>query len=152
MTQIEPIVNVYVKENEQTVQIIDLIIENVGSGTARNIHFKISPPGFITLSGDSLEKLHFFQNGVQVLAPKQKYVIHMVDYAERVTDIKLKYLDADAHELRQKYKQEFQLKFILTYENVLGFPKRDEFDIDLCVFWGLRYPLTRQSEYRTRAF
>ena len=87
----EPIVIVYLKENDTNIQIIDLIIENVGKGIAKNVKFVIHPLGFITLSGDSLEKLFFFQKGIQALPIQQKYVIHLMNLYDRIYEIKEKY-------------------------------------------------------------
>jgi hypothetical protein len=86
--QNDPIISLSIKENEENVQIIDLVIENVGNGIAKNIQFEITPHGFTTLSGDPLENLYFFQRGIQLLPSKQKYVIHLVNFAQKIREIR----------------------------------------------------------------
>ena len=69
--QINPIISLSIKPNDNRVQIIDLIIENVGNTVAKNIHFVINPLGFASLSGQPLDQLYFFQRGIQILHPAQ---------------------------------------------------------------------------------
>jgi DNA-directed RNA polymerase subunit RPC12/RpoP len=143
----EPIVIVYLKENETDIHIIDLIIENVGKGIAKNVKFVIHPLGFVTLSGDSLEKLFFFQNGIQALPIRQKYLFHLINLHDRIYDIKSKYKLEDPHEWREKLKEELELKFYITYQDIDNEPKKSEYLLNPCMFWGLRYPIPQ-----TRAF
>ena len=136
---IDPLVQIYAKENNLQVQVIDLIIENVGSGIAKNLRITVDNPAFITVSGDPIGRLHFFRNPIQILAPKQKYVIHFTNFAERVNEHRL----ADGGFNVEELKRAFYLKFYLTYQNVDGDTKSGEFHVDLCTFWGLRYPAPR---------
>ena len=138
--QRNPIIAISVKENDSQIQIIDLIIENVGPGIAKNLRFDIHPQGFITLSGDPIEKLFFFQNGISIFPPKQKYTIHLTNLARKIYEIKEKYKIGDDHEWREKLKKELELTFVVKYENMYGYYKIDEFKVNLCIFWGLRWP------------
>jgi hypothetical protein len=151
LTQIEPLVLLIVKENDLEVQIIDLIIENVGAGIAKNLRFTINPHDFISISGDPLERLFFFQSGIQILPPKQKYVIHMTDLPKKIEEIKRKYRIADPVELRRKLKEELQLNIIINYEDIEGNHKINEFFINLCIFWGLRYPSPQHDRIPSNA-
>lgn len=81
--QNNPTVILSVKENDDDLHIIDLIIENAGNGVARRIRFEINPYGFTTLSGDQIGQLYFFRNGIQILAPKQKYIIHLTNLVKK---------------------------------------------------------------------
>ena len=107
--QNDPLVVLSIKENDDNVQIIDLIIENVGNGIAKNIRFETAPLGFITMSGDPLEKLYFFKHGIQILAPKQKYIIHLVNFAEKVQSIRERYnIPPDGPQLSTSEAQRFR--------------------------------------------
>lgn len=135
----EPIVIAYLKENDSDIQIIDLIIENVGKGIAKNVKFVIHPPGFITLSGNSLEKLFFFKKGIQALPIQQKYVIHLMNLHDRIYEIKAKYKIEDPHQWREKLKEELELKFYITYQDIDQEPKKSEYILNPCMFWGTRH-------------
>ena len=148
----EPIVIVYLKENDTNVQIIDMIIENVGQGIAKNVKFIIHPLGYSTLSGDSLEKLFFFQNGLQALPVKQKNVIHLMNLHDRIYEIKEKYKIKDPHQWREKLKKELELKIYITYQDIDGEPKKSEYIINPCMFWGLRYPVSHARQVELISF
>lgn len=147
--QNDPIVSLMIKENDVDVQIIDLIIENIGNGIAKNIRFDTSPHGFTTLSGDPIEQLYFFQHGIQILAPKQKYIIHLANMAHKHREIrerhKIPTSDAqlspsDHQNLRIFLRTEMELEFTVHFENNEGEQNRSVFNFNLCVFWGLRFP------------
>jgi hypothetical protein len=140
-SQYEPIIVINVRENDHENRIIDLIIENVGPGIAKNIQFKVSPHGFITLSGYPLEKLFLFQKILKIFPSKQKYVIHLTDFPEKIHEIKQKYKIMESTELIKKIEEETTLVFSVTYEDKDGEKKADTFELNLSIFWGLSYPL-----------
>lgn len=150
-SELEPIVLLSLKENDVDVHIIDLIIENVGRGIAKNIKFEVTPHGFTTLSGDPLEKLFFFKHGIQVLPPKQKYFIHMTNLAEKINEIKKRHHIEDPAEWRRKLMDELQLRIKIFYENSEGDPKEGVFIVNLCIFWGLRYPVKQNNIFPSNA-
>ncbi|MHB8164803.1 MAG: hypothetical protein ACYDDV_10775 [Methanoregula sp.] len=137
----EPIVIAYLKENEINTQIVDLIIENVGKGIAKNVKFVIHPTGYITLSGDPLEKLFFFQKGIQALSVQQKYVIHLINLHDRIYEVKEKNKIEDPRQWREKLKEELELKFYITYQDIDNEPKKGKYVVNPCMFWGLRSPV-----------
>lgn len=147
--QNDPLVILSVKENDNNVQIIDLIIENVGNGIAKNIRFEPSPHGFITMSGDPIKNLYFFQNGIQILAPKQKYTIQLVNFAQKVREIRERLnlppdgelSKSEAQMFRQIVRIESELEFTVYSENNEGEQNRSVFYFNLCIFWGLRFPV-----------
>ena len=146
--QNDPVISLTIKENEVNVQVIDLIIENVGNGIARNIQFDVHPHGFITLSGDPIENLYFFQRGIQILSPKQKFVINLVNFAEKIQRIRerdhIPIVDVDlstseAQNFRRTVRTESELRFTVHFENNEGQPNCIVFNFNLCIFWGLRF-------------
>jgi len=136
-------VGIQVEDNIETPYpgYIDLIIENVGNGIAKNLEFFIEPLGFCTLSGDPLDKLFIIQNGIQTLAPKHRYVQHIIQLGERIEELKKEYLlhnqNLNANELRQKLKTDLELKIRVTYEDKEGMEKQNDYLVNLCIFWGL---------------
>ncbi|MFA5236743.1 MAG: hypothetical protein WC362_02675 [Methanoregula sp.] len=146
--QTDPLISLSIKENDALVQVIDLTIENVGNGPAKNIQFDIKPHGFTTLSGDPLEKLYFFQRGIPLIPSKQKYVINLVNFADKITDIRKKYgfpMDdallspSEAQRFRRIVRSESELQIIVFYENNDNEKTYSVFNFNLCVFWGLRF-------------
>jgi hypothetical protein len=145
--QTDPLISLSIKGNDTLVQVIDLTIENVGNGPAKNIQFEIQPHGFTTLSGDPLEKLYFFQRGIQLIPSKQKYVINLVNFADKIADIRKRYgfpMDdallspIDAQRFRRIVRSESELQITVFYENNDGERNYSVFNFNLCVFWGLR--------------
>jgi hypothetical protein len=141
-----------IKENEDQVQIINLIIENVGYGIAKNIRFEINPPGFITLSGDPITKLYIFNRGISNLPPHQNIIIPLVNFAQKICEIRQRHnfsmsdsqlSAAEARNLRLIARTESELEFTVYFENNEGVQKRMVFPFNLCVFWGLRFPVKR---------
>ena len=126
-----------------------MIIENVGNGIAKNIQFDISPHGFATLSGDPLEQLYFFQRGIQLIPSKQKYIIHLVNFAQKVQEIREQYhfpsdehlSISDAQRFRRIVRAESELSFMVHFENNEGELTHTVFNFNLCIFWGLRFPV-----------
>jgi hypothetical protein len=150
--QNEPLISLMIKENENQVQIINLIIENVGNSIAKNVRFEINPPGFITLSGDPISKLYIFQSGIPILPPKQKITIPLVNFAQKIHEIRERHnfplsdsqlSPAEAQNLRLITKMESELEFTVYFENNEGEQTRTVFNFNLCVFWGLRFPVKR---------
>jgi uncharacterized membrane protein len=134
--QSQPSVIAHVKENDDDFHFIDLVIENVGMGIARDIHFDVLPHGFITISGDPLETLPVIQNGIPALGPKQKFRMILCN----LTPLTNRGLPLS--EIHDTLKFRIGIK----YQNSLGIEKNWEYyDIDLGIFWGLRY--LRTGEY-----
>jgi hypothetical protein len=147
--QNEPSISLMIKENENQVQIINLIIENVGNKIAKNIRFEVNPPGFITLSGDPITKLYIFQCGIPILPPRQKIIIPLVNFAQKIHEIRVRHnfplsdsqlSPSDGKNLRLITRIESELEFIVHFENEEGEQTRTIFNFNLCVFWGLRFP------------
>lgn len=145
----EPLISLSIKENDTRIQVIDLIIENLGNGLAKNIQFEVDPPGFITLSGDLLEELYFFKRGLQFLPPRQRYVISLVDFAEKISKIRERegfpiddnqLTPSEGQRFRRIVRDESEFHITLHYEDREGREKFSPFAFNLCVFWGLRIP------------
>lgn len=135
---IKPIVNVYLKENNNKIEYQDLVIENNGQGIARNLKFTFSPD-IITLSGDPINKLHIFQKGIQILSPQQKYsipIIHFPSLKDKIVgDI------TESSKIREALKEKLPFILHLNYEDINGSEYLCDFDLDPCFIWGLRRPV-----------
>jgi len=70
--QTEPVVIAYLNEERvREFKVIHLIIENIGSGIAKNVKFNVTPQGLKTLS-NSLDDISAIKNGILLLGPKQR--------------------------------------------------------------------------------
>lgn len=147
--QNEPLISLSIQENDVQVQVIDLIIENLGNGLAKNIQFEVGPQGFITLSGDPLEELYFFKRGIEYFAPRQRYVISLVDFADKILKIRERegipiddnqLTPSEGARLRRIVRDESEFRITVRYEDREGKEIVSSFTFNLCVFWGLRTP------------
>ena len=116
--QTEPKVSAIVQANEKAIQLIDLIIQNIGLGPAYDIEFKLDPD-FVDKDG-KLSDVGIMKYGLKYLAPNQKIQIGLTtiigDYAEK---IKVKF------------------KIIILYKNSLSKSYTDEYLIDFSQFIGM---------------
>jgi hypothetical protein len=147
--QNDPVIFLSLKENEEQVQVIDLIIENAGNGIARNVKFSISPEGFSTMSGDPMEQLYFFQRGLQILPSKQRYIIHLVNFAQMIQGIRERHnipfsdsqlTQEEAQRFRRLVRYASEFSITVNFDNNEGEHQEMTFNFNLCIFWGLRYP------------
>jgi hypothetical protein len=127
--QNRPIVIAYVKISERDIHFADLIIENVGLGVARNIHFIVEPANIPTINEDiPLDRNSFIQKGLPVLGPKEKF------------RAELWYLPMLFDEVRinKKSPEILQFQIIISYQNSVNENmKAERCNIDLGIFWDL---------------
>jgi hypothetical protein len=75
--QSEPILIAYLRLNDiEDPEHIDLIIENVGMGSARNIRFSMDPSNVPTVCRN-LENHSLVQRGLSIIGPKQRLSIRL---------------------------------------------------------------------------
>ena len=70
--QIEPMVSITLQQREEGIALFDMIIQNIGPGTAYNVSFNVQPDLECEL-GRSLSEIGLFRKGLSYLAPNQKY-------------------------------------------------------------------------------
>lgn len=131
-TQIQPFIVASIKENKIDFHYIDLIIENVGPGIARNITFIVESSGY-TLPSEyhqKIEELYIFKKGIKSLGPHQNIRFIIANLAEKVGPV-----EKTIEEIRQ---EDFKFKLKISCENIEGEKCPDqEYEIDLLIFWGL---------------
>lgn len=117
--QTEPKISIIVQPREESLSLIDMIIENIGSGPAYNINFEITPD--IELSaGKFLNKSGFIKNGLRYLSPRQKIQFYFTTLFENY---------------EKKIKSFFEIK--VMYQNNMGKKYEDIFIIDFSQFADL---------------
>jgi len=118
--QTEPRISISAELDQNTITLMDLIIENIGLGPAFNIAFEIFPD-FKYFKDEMLSQTGLFKNGIPYLAPKQIIRISLTDMADNYEEkikqsfkIKVTYFDVLCKKREATYPIEFH-----QYENIL---------------------------------
>ncbi|MCJ7457546.1 MAG: hypothetical protein MUP17_00965 [candidate division Zixibacteria bacterium] len=102
--QTQPEISITIEPRGESINWIDLIIENTGLGIAENITFKVDPD-FEYFKGHLLSQKGFIKNGLKCLAPKQKRSFFLTPIGT-------------GEEYQQKIKTAFRIK--VSYQNSTG--------------------------------
>jgi hypothetical protein len=122
--QTEPRISLSVELDQNTVTLMDLIIENIGLGPAFTITFEIFPD-FNYFKDELLSQTCLFKNGISYLAPKQKIRIILTDMADNY---------------EEKIKQSFKIR--VTYFDVLGKRMQASYPIEFHQYRNILYTET----------
>ena len=117
--QTEPKVSVTIQPREEWINLIDMVIQNIGLGPAYNIKFEINPD-FEYMKGKFLSELGFMKNGLKYLAPNQKLQFFLTSMIEN---------------FEEKTKKPFEIR--VTYQNSIGKTYKDVYMIDFSQLIGL---------------
>jgi len=117
--QTEPKVSVTIQPREERINLIDMVIQNIGLGPAYNIEFEVSPD-FEYAKGRFLSELGFMKNGLIYLAPNQKLQFFLTSMIEN---------------FEEKTKKPFEIR--VTYKNSVGKKYKDVYMIDFSQLIGL---------------
>ncbi|MBN1618662.1 hypothetical protein JW887_04980, partial [Candidatus Dojkabacteria bacterium] len=116
--QSEPALSMHIQPRNEWINFMDIIIENVGSGPARDVTFKLSRD-FQLLKDRKWSDLNIFKNGINYLAPGQKIQFLCTDMEDDFetkkdlsVNIEVKYTNIS----KKKYKS----TFILDFSQYLG--------------------------------
>ncbi|MCD6214741.1 MAG: hypothetical protein J7J46_07180 [Candidatus Desulfofervidus sp.] len=115
--QTEPKVSVTIQPREEWINLIDMVIQNIGLGPAYNIKFEINPD-FEYMKGKFLSELGFMKNGLKYLAPNQKLQFFLT-----------------IENFEEKTKKSFEIR--VTYQNSIGKTYKDVYTIDFSQLIGL---------------
>jgi hypothetical protein len=81
--QTEPTLSVWLEPSEHGVNFLNLIIANVGQGSAQNIHLTASPD-FQRMRGKYVSNLGLFKHGIKHLAPGQRIIQFLTSILDEV--------------------------------------------------------------------
>ena len=112
--QAEPWVVVYVEPSEHWINLLYLVVRNVGNGLARNIKLT-ADPNFEYIKGEFLNDLGIFKHGIDSLAPGQIYRLFftsMVEDTERKmqTEICIT-VEYESAVTAQRHRNSFTIRF-----------------------------------------
>lgn len=117
--QTEPIVAIDIRPSELWINLIDVVIENVGLGPAYDIKFDFDNDMKIR-KNKALMDINMFKNGINYLSPRQKIQFFLTSLLE----------DTD-----EKVKTE--IKVDITYQNSIGKKIKSHYVLDFSQFLGM---------------
>lgn len=114
--QTDPFVSVISEPSEQWVNLIDMMIKNIGLGPAYDIKFQVTPD-FQYARGKFLSNVPVIKNGIPYLAPDQQIRFLLTEILE---------------DYQEKIRSPFNIT--VTYKNFNKEPQEATFIIDLSVW------------------
>ena len=119
--QSEPQISVFYKSKDEYINLIDIVIKNIGQGPAYKLTFKTNPD-FEYSEGKKISELNIFKNGLKYLAPNQELVFFLNSLIE-ISSKKL----CSSFDVTVNYEDESGKKYERNY------------NIDLSEIFGLRH-------------
>ena len=125
LAQIQPEIALYISPQKQWINLVDLIIKNIGPGTAYNIRFSVSPE-FLVGHRDSksrLADLPIIRNGIGYMGPSQEYAFFLffiLDYKgqpQPILDVSVFYESVFGTEYKKDFHFDFSFLIGLGTEN-----------------------------------
>jgi len=118
-TQTEPVISIFIVQSEQWINLIDLVVRNIGLGPAYNLEFSVEPD-FVYEKGRKLSEINFIKNGIQYLPPHQEIRFFLTSLVEDY-----------------QTKKETPFKISVIYENYSKKKYKQEYPIDFSIWDGL---------------
>jgi hypothetical protein len=111
--QTEPNISAIIQSEDESINLIDLIIKNIGLGPAYNVKFEINPDFEDRILRGKLSEIGFIKNGLPYFAPNQEFKIFLTNLVENY---------------QEKIKTTFKIK--ITYESNIHKPYSNTYLID----------------------
>jgi hypothetical protein len=121
--QTEPVVAVRIEPSETWINLIVLIVENVGPGPAYNVRLSATPD-FEMSRGRRLSELGLFRHGMRYLAPRQQIVLFLTRIVGQLEEI-------------QRPGGRFRFDVRAQYTSVLGDSYDNVYPIDFLHLLGM---------------
>ena len=118
--QTAPNISVTIQSEEESINLIDLIIKNIGLGPAYNVKFEINPDFEDRFLSGKLSDIGFIKNGLPYFAPNQEFKILLTNITENDEE-KLK----KAFEIEQIKKNINHISTGFTKLKVIRYTKED---------------------------
>ena len=115
---------IIVTEDYENLPTVNLIVQNVGYGPAKNITFAFSSP-VESSDGYVLSDLAFFEEGITSLAPGGRIVCYWDELSNLQT-------------MHQEGRLERSITVTVEYEDITGGTYSHEWEIDPLLYQGLR--------------
>ncbi len=115
---------VIVTEDYENLPTVNLVVQNVGPGPAKNITFEFSSP-VESSDGFVLSDLAFFQEGITSLAPGGRIVCYWDELGS-------------LQQMNQEGRLERNVTVTVNYEDILGGSYSHNWEVDPLLYQGLR--------------
>ena len=127
--QTAPNIFVSIKSKEEYPGIVDLIVQNIGLGTAYNLRFDVNPD-FEYEKGHKFSDIKLIKQGLNYLAPNNKFtdfltsIIGRIDELGKIaTEVSVKYENCLGDSHQQKFLLDFSELFFVRYVGVSSLKK-----------------------------
>lgn len=110
-----PAIVVFVKQAQDTLHIVNLVIRNEGRNSARNISFEVIGDNLKVLNNRTLSEISLITNGISLLAGGES-ISHPLnvmlgesfdEYKSSKTSLKVSYDDMDGNKMASSYDLDF---------------------------------------------
>lgn len=118
-TQTEPKISISIQSREEWINIVDMVIKNIGLGPAYNISFSFDEE-MSDFINKPLSNMKLFQNGINYFPPGQKLQFPVADLADHFDE-----------KIKKKNKIE------VYYQNNIGGKYQEDFIIDFSELDGI---------------
>jgi hypothetical protein len=122
--QTEPNIFVNLQPREEWINFIDMVIQNIGSGPAYNIHM-IYDKDFEFSRGHFLSELVLFKNGINSLSPNQKLSFFLTSMIEDY-ELKIKSIVKINIVYQNKNGKTYENRYVLDFSEFIGLTQLGE--------------------------
>lgn len=118
--QTEPNVFITVEPIERARSLLNLVIQNIGQGEARDLRFRVDPD-IVLPTNNLLSEVNFMRQGFSRLAPKQRFEF-LIANAIRVTKQEAKILHKITVSYKDKNEKTYEATYLLDFTEYFGMP------------------------------
>jgi len=117
--QTEPKISVVIQPEENAFSLLDMTIENIGMGPAKDIRLAVNPD-IKSITGQERSEMDLIKNGIPYLAPRQK-----IKFVFANNSCNLSELSTTPYHI------------VVDYKDCIGTPYHETIVIDLSVYAGM---------------
>ncbi|MDD5696735.1 MAG: hypothetical protein PHO90_02045 [Candidatus Pacebacteria bacterium] len=121
-----PRISIYIKQREDWLNLVELIITNHGQGVANNVNFKLSEDLTLLQTNKKLSQLDIIKNGIKTFAPNHTLVLPLVSLIGRINELNnskiIVTVDYQDNTNKENFSDNFFLDFNSLIETQLGSP------------------------------
>jgi hypothetical protein len=108
--QTEPNVSVHVQTSEVSINLVEMVIRNVGLGTAYDVRFTVEPD-FDYISGTPLSGMGFIKHGIPYLARDQQLKFLLTSILETGLETRFEVVTTFSNAFGKKYERRYLIDF-----------------------------------------
>ncbi len=113
-----PRVSVYIKQQEDWLNIVDLVIANYGNESARNLTFSLDGELSLMREDEKLSGLGMIKNGIKELSPQRERSTRLLTLIGRVEELEEKEIKIAVNYEDSGQRREFSDSFVLDFKSL----------------------------------